>query len=107
MAFLDRETLNDIRETSGSVSGVIPLGQSDVRLGYDRSKLTLANGTASTVAQLKATYQYNLSKRTALYTTASLLDNKNATRLTLPGAAGQTSSGGDSKGVEFGVRHFF
>jgi hypothetical protein len=37
--------------------------------------------------QLKATFQYNLSKRTAVYTTASLLKNKDATRYTLPGAS--------------------
>ena len=57
--------------------------------------------------QFKATLQYNVSKRTALYTTASLLRNKDATALTLPGAAGSTTPGDDSKGFEIGLRHFF
>ena len=48
-----------------------------------------------------------MSKATALYTTASMLKNKNDTSLTLPGAAGLTRSGDDSKGFEIGVRHFF
>jgi predicted porin len=36
------------------------------------------------VDQFKATLQYNVSKRTALYTTGSWLTNKDDTRLTLP-----------------------
>jgi len=49
-----------------------------------------------------------VSKRTALYTTGSLLRNKDDTRLTLPGAAGLNNSlGDDSKGFEIGLRHFF
>jgi predicted porin len=78
-----------------------------VHVGYDRSQFTPAVGAKTTVDQFKATYQYNLSKRTALYSTASWLSNNDATRLTLPGASGAVSSGGDSSGIEFGIRHFF
>ena len=106
MAYFNRETLQSARENAGSFSAVIPLGQSEVHVGYDRSKLT-NSGVSTSVDQIKATYQYNLSKRTALYATASRLANKDATRLTLSGAAGAATAGGKSQGAEFGVRHFF
>jgi len=106
MGYFNRDTLRSAKENFGSISALIPLGQGEVHVGYDRSKFT--NGPVSTsVDQIKATYQYNLSKRTAVYTTASRLDNKDATRLTLPGAAGAATASGSSTGIEFGVRHFF
>lgn len=107
MGYYDRETLNSYHENMGSISAVIPFGLSEVHVGYDRSRLTLPSGASSSVDQIKATYQYNLSKRTAIYATASRMDNKDATRLTLPGAAGLTTAGGKSQGAEFGLRHFF
>jgi len=42
-----------------------------------------------------------------VYTTASLLDNKDGTRYALPGSTGLASSSGKSQGIEFGLRHFF
>lgn len=106
---LDREKLRNIAENIGSISAVIPLGQGEVHVGYDRSTLKNATeaGSKNTVDQAKIGYVYNLSKRTALYATASRLDNKDASRLTLPSASGQTLPGGKSQGAEFGLRHFF
>ena len=63
--------------------------------------------TPAKLEQVKGTLQYNLSKRTAVYTTASLLDNKDGTRYALPGSTGLASSSGKSQGIEFGLRHFF
>jgi len=113
LGYWDRESINSGREDVGSISAVVPLGQGEVHVGYDRSQLknlptTSPHGAGkTTVDQFAATYQYNLSKRTAVYATYSRLDNKENTRLTLPGAAGQTNLGDNSQGVEFGVRHFF
>jgi len=107
LGYWDRETLQSARENQGSISAVIPFGQSEVHVGYDRSKLKNNSGASTSVDQIKATYQYNLSKRTALYATASRLDNKDATRLTLPGASNATTASGKSQGAEFGLRHFF
>jgi predicted porin len=106
LGYFDRDTLVNAKENTGSISAVIPFGQSEVHVGYDRSKLT-NSGVSSSVDQIKATYQYNLSKRTAMYATASRLANKDKTRFTLPGAAGSTTAGGKSQGAEFGLRHFF
>ena len=66
------------RKSVCSISAVIPFGQSEVHVGYDRSKLDHRSAAASTrsVDQIKATYQYNLSKRTAMYATASRLEQQ-------------------------------
>lgn len=108
IGYVERDTANAFRENVGSLSAIVRLDVSELHLGYDRS--TLKNKTAglsTTVDQIKATYVYNLSKRTAMYATVSRLDNKDGTRLTLGGAAGPTAPGGKSQGAEFGVRHFF
>jgi len=111
LGYYNEDKIRSAKEKMGSVSGVIPFGQAEVHVGYDLSEYT--NGSySSKVEQAKATFQYNLSKRTAVYTTASLLKNKDSTRYTLPGAApaGQGPAaqfGGDSQGIEFGLRHFF
>lgn len=107
MGYFDRETLSGPTENTWSLSAIIPFGQSEIHAGYDRSRLKLASGASTTVDQLKATYVYNLSKRTAVYSTVSRLDNKDASRVTLPGAAGPTTARGQSTGAEFGLRHFF
>ncbi len=109
LGYYDHESLPNASEKTFSVSANFPFGQSEVRFGYDRSKL---NGVLadSTVDQFKATYQYNLSKRTAMYTTISRLDNKDATRLAVIGgnsAPAAPTAGGKSQGFQIGVRHFF
>lgn len=113
LGYYDYEKLDDAKEKMFSVSANFPFGQNEFRFGYDWSKLNRDGGLPNTKAdQIKATYQYNLSKRTAMYGTASYLRNKNdATSLTL-GALGSSASalptGGDkSKGAQIGVRHFF
>ncbi len=105
LGYYDHEKLPNIKEDTYSISGVVPFGQAEVHVGYDRSKLK--GSTSTSVEQFKATLQYNISKRTAMYTTASWLKNKDGTTLTLPGAQGATTPGDASKGFEVGVRHFF
>ncbi len=112
MAYYDHESLPNATEKMASVSANFPFGQSEVRVGYDRSKLNRdgAGSFDSTVDQIKATYQYNLSKRTAMYATVSRLDNKDATRLSIIGGTSSgtaPTAGGNSKGFQLGVRHFF
>ena len=111
LGYYDHESKPNASEKMGSVSAVIPFGQSEVHLGYDRSKYN-ASGVSSTVDQFKGTYQYNLSKRTAMYGTISRLGNKDKTQLAI--GSGNTAvantlptPGGISKGFQLGVRHFF
>lgn len=114
MGYIDRDTAPGLRENRGSISAVIPMGQGEVHVGYDRSKLknsiVPAASFTNTIWQAKATYQYNLSKRTAMYGTIATLDNgafsaagvSSGTSILLP-----PTLGGKSKGFELGVRHFF
>ena len=112
LGYLDRDSAPSRRETRGSISAVVPFGQSEIHLGYDRSKLTRDGLTPSsnTVSQYAATYQYNLSKRTAMYGTAAMLKNGSISSNGVAGGssiAAAPTPGGDSKGFELGVRHFF
>jgi predicted porin len=113
MGYYDQTKINAAKEKTFSISTVIPMGQGEVHLGYDRSKLDTASAAIinPTVDQFSGTYQYNLSKRTAMYGTVSRLANKDATRLSLANPGNGTpalpTAGGNSKGFELGVRHFF
>ena len=103
------------KEDRWSISTVIPMGQGEIHVGYSRSKLdhfaNVANADSNTIWQSAATYQYNLSKRTAVYSTVSILDNGDHTRVGVASGTsaplGVTELGGKSKGFELGVRHFF
>jgi predicted porin len=52
-------------------------------------------------------YIYNLSKRTALYTTFAELKNDGTTRFILGGAPAATANGLKSSGYDVGLRHSF
>ena len=110
MSYVERVDLERSKETRGHISANFRLGQGELRVGYNRSKYdadVAAAGLDSTIHQAAATYQYNLSKRTAMYGTIAWLDNKDATAGALPGGNGTPGNNGTSKGFELGVRHFF
>jgi predicted porin len=110
MGYYHENRLPTAKEKVASISGIFPFGQSEVRVGYDQSKVDHNTLADSKLDNIKATYQYNLSKRTAMYGTVAFLRNKDNTTVSLPGAnvlGGLPNAGGDSKGFELGVRHFF
>jgi predicted porin len=109
MGYYNENKYPSAKEKVASISGIFPFGQSEVRVGYDVSDMDHNTLADSKLDQMKATYQYNLSKRTAMYGTVSVLRNKDATTVSLPGsnATALPTSGGDSKGFELGIRHFF
>jgi len=89
------------------LAGVIPMGANTFKVSYSRS------GDFRSATQLGLGYQYDLSKRTALYTNFSQIDNKRGSSFTAsrsgPAIAvtGPNSAGFKSTGYEFGVRHSF
>jgi len=100
------------KENRYSISGVVPLGQGEIHASYSHSKLTNDIGFTddSKVGQLALGYVYNLSKRTAVYSTVSRVDNNGAARNSVTSGTAQTAAptaDGKSTGVEFGLRHFF
>ncbi len=112
LGYYDHESVPGYSEKMGSISAVIPVGQSEIHVGYDRSKLDRPGALSdSTVDLFKATYQYNLSKRTAVYGTAAYLRNHDRSQVTLGtilvSATALPTPGGSSKGFELGLRHFF
>jgi predicted porin len=97
-----------------------PLGSGTLKLSYNHANLRgaatgvvgLGDGRANMFA---VGYVYDLSKRTALYTTASHISNSTGTQFTVGGQGtgpsmlvnGHFLSGQSSTGFEVGVRHRF
>lgn len=80
--------------------------------GTLRASYTKADGQGSLEAndaeQYVVGYIYDLSKRTALYTTASVIENKGTANFQVGAVTGFTQPAGTkSQGVETGVRHSF
>jgi len=77
--------------------------QGEFRLAYTTLS---ARGVASDATHVALGYVHDLSKRTALYGNVARIDNKGAGVRFNVGMA-PTTPGGNSSGVEFGVRHSF
>jgi predicted porin len=93
-----------------SVSAVVPLGQGEFKAGYTASD---SQGSVNGVSidpdngkLYSLQYIYNLSKRTALYTTFARIDNDGKANFQV-GGNGYQGSGQASQGYNFGVRHSF
>lgn len=83
-------------------------------LGQVKLSLVQANQKGATAAvndadarQLALGYVHDLSKRTALYGTATRILNKNGAVFLVPGGLGGMQAGRNSTGYELGLRHAF
>ena len=93
------------RETNRALLGVsVPMGQGTINASYVR---TDQKNSSNDVTQIALGYQYALSKRTTIYGTGSRLDNKGALALSIPGHTSNPIAGGNSTGLEVGLRHTF
>jgi predicted porin len=119
MGYYDRDTVSftgvDNKENRFSLSAVIPVGAGEIHVGGERSKLTTL-ATSNTISAYALGYVYNLSKRTAVYSTVARVSNGNLSQNSVAGinavlsGSAQTAAptlGGKSSGAEFGIRHFF
>lgn len=93
---------------------VVPFGASQIKLSIAKFSGTALNGSSNTLAttQLGLGYQYDLSKRTALYAQYGRDANKgtpaDGSVFTSTGAGPAGIKGGEtSTGIEFGIRHAF
>jgi len=86
-----------------------PLGQGQLWGSYTEAKTTGETGfaTIGKPTLFAVGYVYNLSKRTALYTTYSQLKNDGTTRFVVGGAPVATANGQKSSGFDVGIRHNF
>ncbi len=105
MGYWDHATQGNTKNNLYSVSTVVPMGQGEIHAGYEMDKFDNGSST-SKVDQFALGYVYNLSKRTAMYTTVSRLNNKNGTTLAIAGGR-PISASGKSTGAEVGLRHLF
>lgn len=86
------------------LGATVPVGAGNVLLSYiRRSDRTAANQNAK---QFAVGYEYNLSKRTTLYTAFSRIINENGAGYTV-GNSGDITAGSGDHGTSLGVRHTF
>jgi predicted porin len=102
----------DAKQTNVLAGAVIPVGASgEVKASFNRVNLQGRVGTtsidANDASQFGLGYVHALSKRTALYTTASRIGNKGAATFAVPGGPSGLAGGRDSTGFEAGLRHTF
>ena len=106
-----RFSLGSPRQTNLIAAAVVPLGLGDLKLSYVKAdfdgKVGATDIGPSDASQFGIGYVYNLSKRSALYATASRIRNQGAATLAVPGGAAGVKAGGTSSGYEAGLRHAF
>lgn len=93
------------------VGATVPFGASTLKFSYGNSEGSGGTG-ANSIATRDATqiaigYQYDLSKRTAVYGTFARISNDGSATYTIGGGVAGQVAGKDSTGFEFGVRHTF
>lgn len=104
----------DLKQVIVNIGALVPMGQGTLRAGFinvDASGTTAAglNTDEDDTRQFAVGYVYNLSKRTALYSTVARVNNKNAAAYVVDGnpALPKPNNGKDSTGFEVGMRHTF
>lgn len=112
-----RWTFGSDRTVNTQVGAVIPAGPGVLKLTYLRADQTGTTPalSANDSRMIGAGYVYMLSKRTALYSHASRVENKGAATFVVPGGpavsavrtAANYFGGGKSTAFEVGIRHDF
>ncbi len=103
---VSKASVNGRKENLLHLGMNMPLGQSEVRVGFTRSDEKGTGFDTIDANQFAVGYIYNLSKRTALYTDYSRVSNKAGANFTI-GAGAPNALGKSSRGIDFGVRHAF
>lgn len=87
------------------IGGSVPLGAGEIRASVGRAKIDVAPDPTGT--QVSIGYVHNLSKRTAVYTTYSRINNKDGGQAFFSNGRPATTADGNTSGFEVGVRHAF
>jgi predicted porin len=97
-----------LKQSWWQIGAVVPVGSGEVLLSY-------ADANANAAAEVKTAgdaklfavgYNYNLSKRTALYATLSQIKNNGIAKFVVAGGPA-VNAGGTSRGADVGVKHSF
>lgn len=114
MGYVSQTKYADEKVTIANIGASVPLGRGSVRVSFIN-----ANASGNTPAgasiedddanQIALGYVYDLSKRTALYTSVARVNNKNGASYVVDSNPALTSpnTGKNSTGYEVGIRHRF
>jgi predicted porin len=94
------------KQVNTLVAAVVPFGEGRF-LANLSGTVGATNIDPNDANQLAVGYVHSLSKRTALYTTYSRIDNEGGARFAAPGGVSSPTAGGGSSGFDLGVRHTF
>ncbi|MBE7369037.1 porin [Ramlibacter pallidus] len=90
------------------LGAIFPVGPGNFKVSYIHGRLTDNIGNPAEKGQLIAVgYDYNLSKRTAIYTVFSHIDNNAVGNYGFPAQYVTTGRGESSQGFSVGMRHIF
>jgi len=111
-ALLSQIKLGSLKQSVITVGAVVPVTPTSAFTAQVTSASTnnAADAQSRTAGDAKfytAGYQYNLSKRTALYSTVSLIDNGGRATFKIAGNAVNAVQNGRSGGFDVGVKHSF
>jgi predicted porin len=116
LGFVSQYKYSDLKLVVASIGADVPVGgQGTVRVSYMNANAsgTTAAGVstaANDANQFAIGYLYDLSKRTALYTTVARVNNKGLANFTVdsnPPLPSPNTQSKDSTGFEVGIRHRF
>ena len=106
-----RFEFNSAKQTNLLLAAVIKVGPGDIKISLNQARMAGSVGSTDIgtdgATQIGLGYVYNLSKRSAFYTTYAAIDNKGKAVFTVPGGAAGITPGGTSRGLEVGLRHDF
>ncbi|QPF72926.1 porin [Roseateles sp. DAIF2] len=107
---LSQAKFGALKQSIFTIGAVVPVGAA----GQVLAQFSKASGNAAVdksvggdAKMYSLGYEHNLSKRTALYTTASYIDNGVNTNFRVASNAVLAAKGGRSGGVDVGIRHSF
>ena len=92
-------------QTDNWMAGIVmTFGATDIRASYNLYNVKNSNNDGQ---QFAIGPVYNLSRRTALYATYAMMDNKGSGTLFVTGSRPTIEPGGKTFGVDVGIRHAF
>lgn len=92
------------KHTTWMIGTLVPVGAGEIRASYTRGK---GDDDFLRGDQIALGYVHNLSKRTAVYTTFSRVNNKDTADINYTNGVAVTRVGGNARGFDLGIRHSF
>jgi predicted porin len=98
---------NGKKQTLWLLGAVVPMGAHTFKASYVNSNSSGTGIDARDANQIALGYQYDMSKRTALYGNFARVSNDAGAAYTAGGGGSTLTAGKDSTGMEVGIRHTF